>query len=113
MLPHNIVYTTIKTECMVVLLLYSRVNFQTSAWLSGGALTFMDRFTYLGDAINKERTDDDDIYKETTKVTLWHHAAEEILLQHKGEIGVIQEPLLLFLMQLTVVAILGCLHELS
>ena len=67
---HDIVYNTTKTECMVVPPPHSRVEYQTSAWLNGSALTFVDRFTYLGHVVNRERTDDDDIKKQTTKLTV-------------------------------------------
>ena len=67
---HDIVYNTAKTECMVVPPPRSRVAFVTSAKLNGCALTFVNRFTYLGHVINQEMTDDDDIKKQTTRLTV-------------------------------------------
>ena len=65
---HDIVYNTTKTECMVVPPAHSKVTYRKSAWLSGCALAFVDRFTYLGHVINQAMTDDDDIKKQTTKL---------------------------------------------
>ena len=68
---HDIVYNTTKTECMVVPPARSKVNYLKSAWLNGSALTFVDRFTYLGHVICHDMTDDDDdIRKQTTKLTV-------------------------------------------
>ena len=67
---HDIVYNTTKTECMVVPPAHSKVTYLASAWLGGCALTFVDRFTYLGHVINQDLTDDDDIKKQTTKLTI-------------------------------------------
>lgn len=52
---HNIVYNTTKKDCMVVPSPHSRVDYHTLAWVSGSALTFVDKFTYLGHVINRER----------------------------------------------------------
>ena len=46
----------------------SKVNYLESAQLNGFALTFMDRFTYLGQVLHRDITDGDDIGKQTTKV---------------------------------------------
>jgi len=67
---HDIVYNTTKTECMVVPPAHSKVNYLKSAWLNGCALTFVDRFTYLGHVICHDKTDDHDIKKQTTKLTV-------------------------------------------
>ena len=58
---HDIVYNTTNTKCMVVLPPHSKVNYPESAQLSGRALTFVDRFTYLGHVLHRDMTDDADI----------------------------------------------------
>ena len=65
---HDIVYNTTKTECMVVSPPHTKVNYVRSAWLSGRALTFVDRFTYLGHVLHRDLTDDEDIRRQTTKL---------------------------------------------
>ncbi|KAG0724027.1 hypothetical protein GWK47_041484 [Chionoecetes opilio] len=65
---HDIVYNTTKTECMVVSPARAQVNYLKTAWLGGSALTFVDRFAYLGHVISHDMTDDDDIIKQTTKL---------------------------------------------
>ncbi|KAG0714091.1 Major facilitator superfamily domain-containing protein 6 [Chionoecetes opilio] len=65
---HDVVYNTTKTECMVVSPARAQVNYLKTAWLSGSALTFVDRFAYLGHVISHDMTDDDDIIKQTTKL---------------------------------------------
>ncbi len=67
---HDILYNTTKTECMVVAPTHSKVQYHKSAWLNGSALSFVDKFTYLGHAIRQDMTDDDDIKKITTKLTV-------------------------------------------
>lgn len=54
-------------HCLMVPPAHAKVYYQTSAWLSRNALTFMGRFTYLGHVINQAMFDDDDI-KKTTKL---------------------------------------------
>ena len=44
---HDIVYNTTKTECMVVPPSHYKVNYLDLAQLSGRAVTFVDRLTYL------------------------------------------------------------------
>ena len=67
---YDIVYNTTKTECMVVPPVNSKVNYHESAQLSGRALTFVDTFTYLGHVLHRKMTDDADIRKQTTKITV-------------------------------------------
>ena len=55
---------------MVVPPPYSKVGYRTSASLNGCRLKFVDRFTYLGHVINKEMKDDDDIAKQTRKLSV-------------------------------------------
>ena len=67
---HEIVYNTTKTECMVVPPVHSKVNYLESAQLSGRALTYVDRFIYLGHVLHCDMTDDADIRKHITKITV-------------------------------------------
>ena len=63
---HDIVYNTTNTQCMVLVpLARSKVNYLESAQLSGRAacgvrraLTFVDRFTYLGHVLYRDMTGD-------------------------------------------------------
>ena len=67
---HDIVYNTTKTECTVVPPTRSKVNHPESAQYSGRALTFVDKFTYLGHVLSHYMTDDADTRKQTTKLTV-------------------------------------------
>ena len=46
------------------------MNYPESAQLSGRAVTLVDRFTYLGNVLHRDMTDDADIRKQTTKLTV-------------------------------------------
>ena len=86
---HDIVYNTTKTECMVVPPAHSKVSYHKAAWLNGSALTFVDRFTYLGHIISRDMTDDEDIKKQTTKLLVvgnsllrkFSHCSREVKLE--------------------------------
>ena len=67
---HEIVYNTAKTKYMVVPPVRSKVNYLESAQLSGRAVTFVDRFTYLRHVLHSDMTDDDFMRKQTTKPTV-------------------------------------------
>lgn len=101
MLPTTTVYNTIKTVEMTN---------HTSALLIRCALMFVVRFTYLGHSINQEITYDNDIQKQMFKLTITSNVWPR-RFSLCGQAGIIQEPPLLFTLQLTVVIVKGGLPE--
>ena len=67
---HDIVINTNKTECMVIKPARSKVNYPEPSQFRGRALTFVDRVTYMGHVLHRDMTDDADIRKYNTKLTV-------------------------------------------
>lgn len=96
---YDIVYDNSEAECVVVLPpAHSKVTCTTPAKLNG--CTIVDKFTYLGHVINEVITDDD-IKKQTTKLTVTGNKLLRRFSLCSWEVRLaIQEPLLFYLVQL-------------
>ena len=62
--PHDIVYNTTKTVCMLVLPKQSQSRYSTRVRLGNEELTFVEEFRYLGHVMTAESRDDEDIKKQ-------------------------------------------------
>ena len=61
--PHDIVYNTTKTVCMLVLPKQSRGRFSTRVRLGNEELSLVEEFRYLGHIMTADCRDDMDIKK--------------------------------------------------
>ena len=62
--PHDIVYNTIKTVCILVRPKQSQGRFSTRVRLGNEELSFVDKFRYLGHIMTADYRDDKDIEKQ-------------------------------------------------
>ena len=62
--PHDIVYTTTKTVCMLVRPQQSKGWFSTRFMLGNEELSFVEEFRYLGHIMTTDCRDDKDIKKQ-------------------------------------------------
>ena len=65
--PHDIVYNTTKTVCMLVRPNCPNYSLSTETKLSGVALEYVDEFQYLGHIITAGCNDDKDVAKQTRR----------------------------------------------
>ena len=61
--PHDMVYNTMKTVCMLVLPKQSQGRFSTRVRLGNEELSFVEEFRYLGHIMTADCRDDKDIKK--------------------------------------------------
>ena len=61
--PHDIVYNTMKTVCMLVRPKQSQGQFSTRVRLGNEELSFVEEFRYLGHIMNADCSDNKDIKK--------------------------------------------------
>ena len=61
--PHDIVYNTTKTVCMLVRPKKSQGRYSTGVRLGNEELSFVEEFRYLGHVITADCRDDKDIKK--------------------------------------------------
>ena len=62
--PHDIVYNTMKTVCMLVRLKQSQGRYSTVVRFGNEELSFVDEFRYLGHIMTSDCRDDKDIKKQ-------------------------------------------------
>lgn len=62
--PHDIIYNTTKTVCMLVRPRQARYDITTEITLNGVRLAYVDEFRYLGHIICSNGRDDKDIHKQ-------------------------------------------------
>ena len=65
--PHDIVYNTTKTVCMLVRPKQSQGRFLTRVRLGNEELNFVEEFRYLGHVMTADCRDDKDIKKQFRK----------------------------------------------
>jgi hypothetical protein len=65
--PHEIVYNTLKTVCMLIRPKGPKCYFATDVKLGGVALSYVDDFQYLGHIVSADCTDDKDVAKQTRR----------------------------------------------
>ena len=65
--PHDIVYNTTKTVCMLVKPKGCKYNIATEVALDGVTLNYVDEFRYLGHIVTADCTDNKDIDKQTRR----------------------------------------------
>ena len=62
--PHDIVYNTTKTVCMLVRTKQSQGRYTTRVRLGNEELSFVEEFRYLGHVMTADSRDDVDIHKQ-------------------------------------------------
>ena len=75
--PHDIVYTTTKTVCMLVQLKQSQGQYSTRVRLGNEELSFVEEFRYLGHVMTADCRDDKDIKKQFIR----QNAVENMLVR--------------------------------
>ena len=69
--PHDIVYNTSKTVCMLVRPKQSQGQFSTRVWLGNEELSFVEEFRYLGHIMTADGRDDKDIKNNSGGKMQW------------------------------------------
>jgi retron-type reverse transcriptase len=62
--PHDIIYNTTKTVCMLIKPRCCKINYSTHAVLGNTPLQFVDDFKYLGHIISADCRDEKDVHKQ-------------------------------------------------
>ena len=79
--PHDIVYNTMKTVCMLVQPKQSQGWYSTRVRLGNEELSFVQEFRYLGHVMTADCRDDQDVKKTILEVKCcWEYAGQEVLV---------------------------------
>ena len=79
--PHDIVYNTTKTVCMLVRPKQSQGRSPTRVRLGNEELSFVEEFRYLGHIVTADSRDDKDIKKTIKEEKCnWQYAGQEVLI---------------------------------
>ena len=79
--PHDIVYNTTETVCMLVRPKQSQGRYSTRVRLGNEELSFVVEFRYLGHVMTADCRDDKDIKKTIHEAKCsWKYAAQEVLI---------------------------------
>ena len=78
--PHDIVYNTTKTVCMLVRPKQSQGRYSKRVRLGNEELSFGQEFRYLGHVMTADCRDDKDIEKQLMRQKLLEYAGQEVLV---------------------------------
>ena len=65
---HNVVFNVTKSQCMIINSKFDLIHHPTFH-LNGSTLPYTEKYKYLGHTINPTLTDDDDVLRQTNKIT--------------------------------------------
>ena len=80
--PHDIVYKTTKTVCMMVRPKQSQGRYPTRVRLGNEELSFVEEFRYLGHVMTADCGDDKDVVKQFRRQNTrsWQYAGQDVLI---------------------------------